>query len=80
MNAETKLSEADRRQILEAYAAGDMGTRDAIEALGYRDFADILIGLAQAGLELPKPADTPARAERMKRAREILLPIFRQGA
>jgi hypothetical protein len=79
MNATTKVSVQDQRQILEAYSAGNMGTRDAIEALGYRDFADIIIGLAQAGLDLPKPADTPERDARMKRAREVLVPIFRQG-
>lgn len=80
MNVQTKISAQDQRRILEAYSAGTMGTRDAIEALCYRDFADIIIGLAEAGLDLPPPADSPHIQKHKELAEELLLPLLRKDA
>lgn len=65
---------------LRQYAAGMLGTRQAIERAGLADFADLLIALAQAGLDLPKPADTPTRRAHVERARAILQPRLRRHA
>jgi hypothetical protein len=69
----------DQIAQLSAYADGRIGTRQAIERLGFRDYADLVIALAQADLDFPKPATTPAHAARLARAREILQPRLRHG-
>jgi len=65
--------------VLHAYAAGRIGTRDAIEKLLLRDYADLLIALAKHDLPLPKPLDTPARREHVARASQLLQPRLRRG-
>ncbi|MBB6229138.1 hypothetical protein FHS79_003339 [Polymorphobacter multimanifer] len=69
----------DRVQLLRAYAAGQLGTRSAIERLGMRDYADLVIALAQDDLGLPKPAETSAHMAHVARARAILQPRLRHG-
>ena len=71
----------DQEQLatLRAYAAGQLGTRQAIERAGMHDYADLLIALAQADLDLPKPAATAAHDAHLARAREILQPRLRHG-
>ncbi len=59
---------------LHAHAAGQLGTREAIDRAGMRDYADLVIALARNGLDLPKPSATPAREARVTRARAILQP------
>lgn len=66
-------------EALRAYAAGRAGTRRTIEALGGRDYADLVIAMAQTDLDFPKPTATPARAANLARARAILLPRLRHG-
>ena len=73
------VSDQDRLAALLAYAEGRLGTRRAIEQLGARDYADLVIALAAQGLELPKPRDTPRRAVQVERARAILQPLLRHG-
>ncbi|HTV31748.1 MAG TPA: hypothetical protein VME69_01395 [Methylocella sp.] len=72
----------DQSQIdaLRQYAAGMLGTRQAVERAGLDDYADLLIALAQHDLDLPKPADTPARRADVERARAILQPRLRHHA
>jgi len=65
--------------LLRAYAAGNAGTRQTIEALGMRDYADLIIAMAQADLDFPKPADTPAHRQNVARASAILQPLLRHG-
>lgn len=64
---------------LHAYAAGQLGTRRAIEQLQLHDFADLVIALSQHDLDLPKPAETPLRAAQIAQARAILQPRLRHG-
>ena len=64
---------------LRAYAAGQRGTRQTIEALGLHDYADLVIALAQHELDFPKPAETPARAAQVARATAILQPLLHHG-
>ena len=64
---------------LRDYAAGRLGTRRAIERLGMRDYADLVIALAQHDLDLPKPPDTPHYQAEVARARAILQPRLRHG-
>jgi hypothetical protein len=64
---------------LHDYAAGQLGTRRAIERMGMRDYADLVIALAQHGLDFPKPADTPRHAAQLALARAILQPRLRHG-
>jgi hypothetical protein len=61
------------------YAAGEIGTRAAIEALGVRDYADLVIALAQADLPFPKPSDSARHDVDVARASAILQPLLRQG-
>lgn len=72
-------SNQDRLAALRAYAAGGLGTRQAIEQLGLRDYADLIIALAQHDLDLPKPADTPRRRANVERASALLQPRLRHG-
>ena len=65
-------------ETLRAYAGGQLGTREAIERLGLRDYADLIIALVREDLPLPRPADTPARRAAVERARAILQPRLRR--
>ncbi len=75
-------SATDNRQLdtLRAYAAGLLGTRQAIERAGLGDFADLMVALAQADLGLPKPADTMQRRAHVTAARAVLQPRLRRHA
>ena len=53
------MTEPDQLNILRQYAAGQLGTRDAIARAGLQDYADLIIELVRHDLALPKPADTP---------------------
>lgn len=72
----------DRNQlsILQDYAAGRMGTREAIERLGFDDYADLVIALSANDLMPPKPRDSMVLNAHRKRARAILMPRLRHGA
>lgn len=65
--------------ILRAYAAGQLGTRAAIERAGMHDYADLVIGLAQNDLAFPHPEATSAHEANLARARAILQPRLRHG-
>jgi hypothetical protein len=69
----------DQLDVLRRYAAGQLGTRDAIARAGLQDYADLIIALAQHDLPLPKPADTPRHREHEARARSILQPLLRRA-
>jgi hypothetical protein len=71
---------AERNVLLGRYAAGELGTRRTIEAIGARDYADLVIAMAQADLPFPKPAATPSHEANVVRARAILQPRLRHGA
>jgi hypothetical protein len=66
-------------EALRAYAAGQLGTRRAIEAFGAHDYADLVIALVQNDLDFPKPAATPEHDRHLARARAILQPRLRHG-
>jgi hypothetical protein len=68
-----------RDEILRAYAAGDLGTRNTIERLGLHDYADLIIALVEQDLSPPRPADTPSHRAQVDRARAILQPRLRHG-
>ena len=72
-------ADQEQRAALRAYGEGRLGTRRAIERLGARDYADLVIALAQHGLDLPKPPDTPRHRAQVARARAILQPRLRDG-
>jgi hypothetical protein len=74
------MTKNEKRDLLRDYAAGRRGTRATIEALGFADYADLLIALAQADLPLPPPVDTPALRAHRERASEILMPRLIHGA
>lgn len=63
--------------MLRDYAAGRLGTREAIRRAGLDDYADLIIALVRHDLDLPKPADTPERRANLERARAILQPRLR---
>lgn len=69
----------DPLATLRAYAGGQIGTRTAIEDLGFRDYADLVIAMAQNDLAFPKPSLTPAHDMHVARARAILQPRLRHG-
>ncbi len=71
---------ADLKQIeaLRDYAAGLLGTRQAIERAGLEDYADLVIAMAQNDLDFPKPADTPQRRAHVEQARAVLQPRLRR--
>lgn len=71
--------DAEQLATLRAYASGQRGTRQTIEAMGLHDYADLIIALAQNDLDFPKPADTPAHRAHVARATEILQPLLRHG-
>ena len=60
------------------YAAGLLGTRQAIERAGLEDYADLVIAMAQNDLDFPKPADTPQRRAHVEQARAVLQPRLRR--
>lgn len=64
---------------MRAYAAGHLGTREAIERAGLHDYADLLVAMAQTDLDRPKPTDSPERDARIALASEILQPRLRRG-
>lgn len=70
---------AEQLDTLRAYAAGKLGTREAIAAAGLHDYADLVIALAQNDLPFPKPAATPRHEWHLTRARAILQPLLRHG-
>lgn len=80
MTDEKTILDQNRLAALRQYAAGLLGTRQAVEGAGLDDYADLLVALAQHDLALPKPADTPARLADVERARAILQPRLRAHA
>lgn len=66
-------------EVLRKYADGLVGTRETIQRAGLRDYADLVIALAQNELEFPKPADTPERRAQVAKASAILQPLLRHG-
>ncbi|MBX9908281.1 MAG: hypothetical protein K2Z25_06165 [Beijerinckiaceae bacterium] len=72
----------DDRQLstLRDYAAGRLGTRAAIEALAFDDYADLIIALAQNDLQFPPPSQKPEIVEDRARAEAILQPLLTRGA
>jgi hypothetical protein len=69
----------DQLAALRDYAAGRLGTRQAMELAGVRDYAELIIALVQHDLGLPKPADTPLRQVHLRLARAILQPRLGHG-
>ena len=67
-------------EILRRYSAGDVGTRQTIEALGMRDYADLIIAPAQTDLPFPKPAESAVHVAHIAAASAILQPRLRSGA
>jgi len=65
--------------VLRRYADGLLGTRATIEAIGARDYADLVIAMAQADLAFPKPSATPAHAAHVAKARAVLQPLLRHA-
>jgi len=73
------MTQIEREAVLLRYAAGSLGTRSTIEAIGGRDYADLVIAMAQANLDFPKPSVTPAHEARVARARALLQPLLRHA-
>jgi hypothetical protein len=69
----------DQVAVLRDYAAGRAGTRRTIERLGMRDYADLVIALAQNDLDMPRPTESAARKANLARASAILQPLLRHG-
>jgi hypothetical protein len=74
------MTDPKQIDVLRQYAAGLLGTRQAIERAGLEDFADLLIALSQNDLLLPKPADTANRRANVELARAVLQPRLRRHA
>ena len=74
------ISEPSQLDVLQAYAAGKLGTREAIELAGMHDFADLLIGLSRNDLDLPKPKQNPRLDADAARASAILQPLLRYAS
>lgn len=74
------MTQDDMQAALRRYADGHVGTRDTIEALGARDYGDLIVAMAQAGLAFPKPTASAAHDARVARASAILQPRLRLGA
>jgi len=72
-------NDATELEALRNYADGLAGTRETIQDAGLRDYADLVIALAQNDLAFPKPADTPERHAQIARASAILQPLLRHG-
>jgi len=73
------MTQGERDVVLRRYADGLLGTRSAIETIGARDYADLVIAMAQADLDFPKPPSTPAHEAQVARARALLQPLLRHG-
>ena len=73
------MTQDEKDAVLRQYASGQIGTRRTIEALGAHDYADLIIAMVQAGLDFPKPPDTPAHAANVARVSAILQPRLRRG-
>lgn len=71
------MTQDELQTLPRRYAAGELGTRQVIEAIGGADYANLVIALAQAGLDFPKPRETAARAAHLARARGPLRPRLR---
>ncbi|MGC9272184.1 hypothetical protein [Acidiphilium sp.] len=71
------ITSPQQLETLRIYAAGQIGTRAAIERAGLHDYADLIIALSQNDLSLPRPAETAAHEARLARAQAILLPRLR---
>lgn len=69
-----RLADSKQIEALRDYAAGLLGTRQAIERAGLEDYADLMIALAQNDLDFPKPADTPRHRANVEQARAVLQP------
>ncbi len=69
----------EQLDILRTYAAGQLGTRAAIQSAGLEDYADLVIALAQNDLEFPRPALTPRHDAHLAKARAILQPRLCHG-
>lgn len=74
------MTKEEQQAVLARYAAGEIGTRRAIEAAGFRDYADLVIALSQGDLPFPKPRPTSVHEAHLARAREILQPRLRHGS
>lgn len=68
----------DQLATLRACSRGELGTRQTIEQLGMRDYADLIIAMAQTDLDFPKPEDTTRHREQVARAHAILQPLLRR--
>lgn len=68
-----------RLKALRDYAAGQVGTRETMRRAGLGDYAELVIMLAQHGLDLPKPADTAEHRANVERAALILQPLLRHA-
>ncbi len=73
------MTDDGKMAVLQRYADGDAGTRRTIEAIGGRDYADLIIAMAAAELAFPKPRQTAAHDAHVARARAILQPRLRRG-
>jgi hypothetical protein len=76
---QTVLPGTEALAALRAYSAGQAGTRRTLERLGLHDYADLVIALAQHGLDFPKPAETPSHTAQFAASRAILGPLLRRG-
>ena len=72
-------SDPDPIAVIADYAAGKLGTREAIRRAGLQDYADLVIALARNDLDFPKPADTARRRAHLERAGAILQPLLRHA-
>lgn len=77
MNSPTD-SNRERLEALRQYATGLLGTRQTIERAGLRDYADLVIALAQQDLDFPKPADAAEHRARLAQIGAILQPRLRR--
>jgi hypothetical protein len=75
----TEDTEQKQLEALRDYAAGLLGTREAMRRAGVDDYPELIIALAQHDLDLPKPADTPQRRAHLERASAILQPLLRHA-
>lgn len=73
------MADVSNLEVLRSYAAGRLGTRQAIERAGLRDFADLVIAMAQNNLDFPRPADTPKHTAQVAHASALLQPLLRHG-
>ncbi len=62
------MIQSKRHEVLRQYANDLLGTHGTIQAIGADDYADPIIAMAQADLDFPKPAATPAHEAQVARA------------